>query len=115
MPATPQLPPAPVPATATPERNNHSARPHITDHPEKPAPAPIAVRVVPATLRFITKPWANISIDGRAIGATPVVTSTELAPGSHLIRFEHPGFASVEQRIELKNGEEREVRVTLNK
>ena len=87
------------------------------------APAPVPARPVepepalatPAVVRFIIKPWAKISIDGKAFGQTPRFNSVELKPGRYVVRFENPSYKTAEEIVVVKGGESREVRVTLEK
>ncbi len=69
----------------------------------------------PAVLKFITRPWAKVIIDDRPYGDTPELRLTELRPGRHTVRFEHPPFQSAEQQVDLQPGEQRELRVTLTR
>lgn len=62
---------------------------------------PIAVRIVPgATVDFGTLsvnavPWAEVAVDGRWIGRTPLA-SLSLSAGSHRLIFRHPDFGELE-------------------
>ncbi|MBZ0121572.1 MAG: PEGA domain-containing protein, partial [Sandaracinaceae bacterium] len=49
--------------------------------------------------------WASVTIDGQAQGTTPLF-DLELAPGSHVIRFEHALLQRTEvRRVHLAPGE----------
>ncbi len=98
---------AEAPASA-PVANPPAANASAPKTPVAKAPPP-----PPALLKFVTKPWAKVLIDGRPYGDTPELRLTELRAGAHMVRFEHPPFQPVEQRVELKAGETRELRVTL--
>jgi hypothetical protein len=69
----------------------------------------------PATVRFITKPWAKVTVDGEVLGTTPVFQATELSPGKHTLVFDNPAFKAKTLVVELKSGEQRDVRVQLEK
>lgn len=56
-------------------------------------------------LRIVATPWANVSIDGQAIGTTPLGRPIDLPAGTHYVQFEHPR-ASIERRtLKLSAGE----------
>ena len=55
---------------------------------------------------------AVLSIDGARVAARLPSTPVALDPGEHLLRFEHPGWTAIEERLVLHDGErERPVRV----
>jgi hypothetical protein len=66
----------------------------------------------PATIVFDASPWAEIQVDDQAPFLTPRATPVELTPGSHEVRFRHPSYAEVSQRINVDPGETRVVRHT---
>lgn len=43
------------------------------------------------TLRVSTRPWTNVSVDGRKIGSTPQM-NISLPPGKHTVRLTNPEF-----------------------
>jgi serine/threonine protein kinase len=98
-------PPAPVagPVAAIP------VAPEPATAPAEVSPEPLA----DAVLRVNAIPWANVELDGRALGATPI-TRLELSPGAHELRFTNPvlGVSRVE-RVTVEPGERRDVIVTL--
>ncbi|MBL0212864.1 MAG: serine/threonine protein kinase [Myxococcales bacterium] len=55
-------------------------------------------------IRVHAFPWANISIDGKPSGETPIDKPIELADGPHTVRFEHPWYVPVERRVEVNGG-----------
>jgi len=55
-------------------------------------------------LRVNALPWANIAIDGRSVGATPIAKPIELKQGSHVVRFEHDWYQPVERTVEIAEG-----------
>jgi hypothetical protein len=55
-------------------------------------------------LRVNALPWANIAIDGRPYGATPIARPIELKQGSHVVRFEHDWFQPVERTVDIAEG-----------
>jgi hypothetical protein len=56
-------------------------------------------------------PWAEVTVDGRALGETPIANVT-LRAGSHEIVFKHPQHGELKQTVIVKAGETG--RVTVN-
>ena len=56
-------------------------------------------------------PWAEVTVDGRALGETPIANIT-LRAGSHEIVFRHPQHGELKQTVVVKAGENG--RVTVN-
>ncbi|QRK04692.1 protein kinase [Archangium violaceum] len=56
--------------------------------------------------------WANVSVDGKHHGATPV--SLDLPGGRHSVRVERSGFASQERQVEVSPGTKAVVRIELH-
>lgn len=105
LPAPPTIEAPSIPAEPPPI----PAEPPPSDEPKR------RERTRPGVVRFITRPWAKVTIDGEAAGTTPVFQSTELAPGRHTVRFENPAFQTKTMTVEVKAGEQRDVRVQLEK
>ncbi len=55
-------------------------------------------------LQIRIAPWANVSLNGVALGAKTLVVDT-LIPGTHLLRFEREGFVPKDTTITLRAGE----------
>jgi len=71
-------------------------------------------RVPPATLDVNAIPWAEITIDGRRVGESPVF-GIEVAPGRHTIVLTNPELgARRTTRIVVASGEHRHVVLTLD-
>ncbi|MFO0714161.1 MAG: protein kinase [Sandaracinus sp.] len=67
----------------------------------------------PATLRINATPWANVEIDGRPVGPTPLV-HVEVTPGPHTIVLTNPVLSrSRTTHIEVRAGERRDVIVEM--
>lgn len=49
------------------------------------------IGITVGTLKLRIRPWANVSVDGRAVGTTPLRALT-LVAGDHAVRLEHPQF-----------------------
>ena len=56
-------------------------------------------------------PWAEVTVDGRGLGETPIANVT-LRAGSHEIVFKHPQHGELKQTVVVKAGETG--RVTVN-
>ncbi|OJH33961.1 serine/threonine-protein kinase [Cystobacter ferrugineus] len=122
------LVPAPVTPASSPPASNTSASPTTASRRTRGAQAPLAsssmgsdsrkrtkqgrgeVRVV--TLHQGRAVWANVSVDGKHHGATPV--SLELPEGRHSVRVERDGFAPQERPIEVLPGSKAVVRIELH-
>jgi hypothetical protein len=48
-------------------------------------------------------PWAYVTVDGRAIGETPVQQT--LPPGQYRVRVEHPSFGARERVLVVVAGQ----------
>ncbi|HEY4175408.1 MAG TPA: serine/threonine-protein kinase [Kofleriaceae bacterium] len=55
-------------------------------------------------VRVTAFPWADISVDGKLMGQTPLDKPLELEDGPHTIRFEHPFFEAVDKQITIDGG-----------
>jgi hypothetical protein len=62
-----------------------------------------------ATIRVNSRPWAEVFIDGRSVGNTPV--QRPVYEGKHEIRLVSPEAGERTELIELKPGEEKDLRV----
>ncbi len=88
------------------------ARPKATRPRARRAPTARARTAAPrssatgqGTLRINSRPWAEVSIDGRSVGNTPLM-NLELSAGTHRITLRNPDF-SLEKtiRVEITPGE----------
>jgi eukaryotic-like serine/threonine-protein kinase len=77
---------------------------HVAPLGATPAHAPAAREPGRGFLRINAAPWANITIDGKAYGATPIARPIELKAGSHVVRFQHDWYRPVERTIDLAEG-----------
>jgi serine/threonine-protein kinase len=55
-------------------------------------------------LRLIVLPWAEVTVEGRNIGTTPVAP-LPLSPGWHTVLLTNPSFSPVTRRVEIRAGE----------
>ena len=67
----------------------------------------------PARVSFNALPWAEVFVDGKRLGSTPLL-GRQLRPGEHSVRFVNPAL-NVDRRmtIELKPDERRDLIVDL--
>ena len=65
-----------------------------------PAPRAAAAAGGSGVLRINARPWAEVSIDGRPVGNTPLMNLT-LSAGSHRVRLRNPQFA-LEKTIKVQ-------------
>ncbi|WP_395847018.1 serine/threonine-protein kinase [Cystobacter fuscus] len=122
-----QVPAPAAPASDTPASNT-PASPTTASRRTRGAQAPLASSPVGGDSRKRTKQgrgelrvvtlhqgravWANVSVDGKHHGATPV--SLELPDGRHSVRVERDGFAPQERSIEVLPGTKAVVRIELH-
>ncbi|MET0402810.1 MAG: serine/threonine-protein kinase [Cystobacter sp.] len=126
---TPEVPPPtpppvsePPPTESKPSVAAASPRPTRRTRTQPPATStPAAGGVRPrkgvGELRVVTlhqgkAVWANVSVDGKLHGATPV--SLELPEGRHSLRVERDGFAPQERPIQVLPGAKAVVRIELH-
>jgi serine/threonine-protein kinase len=78
-----------------------------------PVPSP-AVSPSPMLgwLKVLPKPWADVTVDGRVIGQTPL-PAIPLAPGSHSVVLTHPDYPPFTRRVEIRAGETATIRMDL--
>jgi hypothetical protein len=54
-------------------------------------------------LEVSVKPWAEVTLDGKALGTSPVPVLS-LPPGPHVLRFVHPEYQPIQRKITLAQG-----------
>lgn len=79
---------------------------------QAPPPSP-AVQVAPGRLSINARPWAEVSLDGRAIGRTPI-RDLEVPAGEHRVRFTHPTLGEVQQTVRILSGRHERLMVDLS-
>jgi len=78
---------------------------HVAPLGEAAAPVATApAEVQTGWLRVVAYPWAEVVLDGKPVGATPLARPFELPAGSHGLRFEHPWFQPIERTIDVPVG-----------
>ncbi|HEY4240568.1 MAG TPA: serine/threonine-protein kinase [Kofleriaceae bacterium] len=63
------------------------------------------------SVRVTAAPWANVFVDGKPVGVTPIAKPIELRAGTHAIRFEHPWYQPVERTVDVIEGATASARV----
>ncbi len=103
----PSTPPAPVPSPFV-ETKPLRKVPSPPRAPAIPAPAARAdlpqIDVPNGTLKLRVAPWAEVSLDGRALGTTPL-KPLSLAPGAYTVRLQHPSYRPLQKRVTVRPGE----------
>ena len=66
-----------------------------------PAAPPVEQR---GYLRVEAYPWANVTVDGKDVGPTPLPAPLELREGAHTIRLEHDWYEPIEQTVQVPTG-----------
>jgi serine/threonine-protein kinase len=73
--------------------------------PTAPAPPPATpAPPIQGWLLVLPKPWAEVTVDGRALGPTPI-DRIPLAPGSHAVILTHPQYQPFTRKVEIRPGE----------
>ena len=72
------------------------------------------VAVPNGILNINAQPWATVSIDGKAVGETPIGNLSVL-PGEHEIVFNHPQLGERREKANVRPGVETRVAVNLQK
>jgi serine/threonine protein kinase len=114
----PAATPTPVPIVAeTPVPvSRPSPRPVLPILPATPTPAARRHADPPeasGTLRIIVRPWADVMVDGKAVGTAPPLQPLSLKPGSHAIRLSHPDYRPLNRKVTISPGEEERLTVDL--
>jgi serine/threonine protein kinase len=101
----PRTPPSP---SAAPRATPAVPRPSATPRPTPalvPTPAPTPARVTGTGLLQIgVRPWAQVSVDGREVGTTPL-DKIPLPAGRHVVRLRHPAYQAMEREVVITEGE----------
>jgi hypothetical protein len=93
----------------------------LADAPDAPAETIAEARRSAAELRSklgrleITSATsdAEVTVDGKLVGATPLVDPVWTTPGSHQVAVRHPGYAAAIEDVYVKPGALRSVAITL--
>jgi len=117
--STPAAPPAMAERAARPEHGSDrtvqlTERSTSTPRPTVPTPRASATAAPsPAVLRVQVTPWAEVLVDGRSVGVTPI-TGLEVSPGTHTVRLVNaPLHQERSTTLVLAPGEHRDLLVDL--
>jgi serine/threonine-protein kinase len=118
----PSAAPTPTPSAApipppTPRPQPIRAAPVATPLPRSPpplmTPAPTpAPALPPGTLKLRIVPWAEVWLDGRPIGTTPL-RPLAVPPGVHTVRLQHPSFRPLHKSVDIRPAETTVLEVVL--
>jgi Domain of unknown function (DUF4388)/PEGA domain len=64
------------------------------------------------SLRVLVKPWADVYVDGRHVGQTPM-GELHLPPGRHILLFRHPQLGEKTEQVEILANREKVVEVQM--
>lgn len=65
-------------------------------------PLALSARTGHAELRVLATPWADVAVDGQAVGTTPMARPIALAPGLHFVTFTHPAAPPVTRELAVE-------------
>ncbi|MDP1922147.1 MAG: serine/threonine-protein kinase [Myxococcales bacterium] len=100
----------PLPVTAAPPAPPPSSAPPVAGPPPSARPS---LTSKPGTLLLRVIPWANVDVDGKAMGPTPLAPLS-LSPGPHHLRLTNPELGVTTTRdVIVKSGSEQQLRVDL--
>jgi len=76
--------------------------------------ARIEVNVPDGTVNLNAAPWAEVYLDGRSLGETPIANASVTA-GTHEVIFRNPQFVELRQMVTVASGKPTRLAVTLTK
>jgi hypothetical protein len=76
--------------------------------------ARIEVNVPDGTVNLNAAPWAEVYLDGRSLGETPIANASVTA-GTHEVIFRNPQFVELRQMVTVASGKATRLAVTLTK
>lgn len=106
----------PAPNRPAKETRPGAIGPRAAPPPTK-KPPPVAVE--PARIRVVTlnqgqSVWAQILVDGKRIGTSPIARHP-LAPGRHVVTARRVGYIEARTVIQVRGGEKRKVTIDLER
>jgi len=102
--------PRPSPSSAPPAAPNPTASSAAAAAVERAETSP-AEPAAPAYLALGVTPWAQVAVDGKAVGRSPL--SLRLTAGSHTLVLSHPSYLPLRRVIIVKAGETKVLKVDL--
>jgi len=76
--------------------------------------ARIEVNVPDGTVNLNAAPWAEVYLDGRSLGETPIANAS-VSAGTHEVIFRNPQFVELRQMVTVASGKATRLAVTLTK
>ena len=76
--------------------------------------ARVEVNVPDGTVNLNAAPWAEVYLDGRSLGETPIANASVTA-GTHEVIFRNPQFVELRQMVTVASGKPTRLAVTLRK
>ena len=76
--------------------------------------ARIEVNVPDGTVNLNAAPWAEVYLDGRSLGETPIANAS-VSAGTHEVIFRNPQFQELRQMVTVASGKPTRLAVTLTK
>jgi hypothetical protein len=76
--------------------------------------ARVEVNVPDGTVNLNAAPWAEVYLDGRSLGETPIANASVTA-GTHEVIFRNPQFVELRQMVTVASGKPTRLAVTLTK
>jgi len=64
-------------------------------------------------LQIVARPWADITLDGAAVGTTPF-RALKVAAGKHVVVFTHPDYKPFRRQVTVRSGETSRLEVDLS-
>jgi hypothetical protein len=77
--------------------------------PPPATPPPVAS----GRLQILARPWAEVAVDGRAVGTTPF-RPLELPAGEHTVVFTHPDYKPFQRRVTVTDGQTTRLEIDLS-
>jgi hypothetical protein len=74
----------------------------------------VEVSIPDGTLNLNAAPWAEVYLDGRSLGETPIANAS-VSVGTHEVIFRNPQYQELRQMVTVSSGKATRVSVTLTK
>ncbi len=87
----------PIAAPPAPTTQPAATPPPVLETPQTLAPQP-------GRLLVLVTPWADVAVDGRTVGQTPLA-AIRLEPGPHAVLLTHPDYQPFPRKITIRPGE----------
>ena len=108
-------PPPTVAREPEPERAREAPVPvHVQSLVEEEKPIAVQAPAEPGRLTLAVRPWAEVTLDGRNLGTTPL-SPISVPPGEYVLIFTNPRYPPVRRTIRVSAGESIAVEVDLRR